>query len=251
MKLLLCLSLLILTQRGPAWAAEDSTKLIKKGDALDAKLENRQALEIYLEVEKTEPSNAELLHRISREYGLMMDDVSSAAEKRQFGEKALVYANRAVAADGKNAKAQLDTAICYGRLAPLMDSKTKIAYSKLVKQYVEQSLALDPDDDLTYHVLGAWNYEVTNLNPVLRAIARVVYGELPSASYEQAVENFKKAIQLNPRRLANYVELGRTYVAMGKKEEAREELAKGLGMPSREKGDPESKRLAQEALSKL
>ena len=251
MRLRLWLFVLILTLRGPGWAAESPASLIEKGDALDARLENRKALEVYLEVEKTGSANSELLHRISREYGLMMDEGRSAAEKREFGEKALGYAKRAIAADSKNAKAQLDVAICYGRLAPLMDSKTKIAYSKLVKQYVGQSMELDANDDLAYHVLGAWNYEVTNLNPVLRALARVIYGELPSASYEQAVENFKKAIQLNPKRLANHTELGRTYAAMGKKDEAREELSKGLGMPNREKGDPESKRLAQEALEKL
>ncbi len=248
--LLACLSLTF-TIVVPVLGADDFATLMKRGDALDAKLRTKEALEVYLEAEKLQPDNAELLHRIAKQYGESMLDVSSKAEKKAMGEKSLTYSKRAVAADPKNAMAQLSLAVSYGRLASYLDNKTKIAYSKLVKEHVDRSIALGPRNDLAWHVLGAWQYELANLNAVLRAIAGLVYGTLPSASNEEAVRAFKKAIELNPQRVANHVELGRTYLEMGKKAEARAALEKGLSLPDRQRDDPDVKRRGREALKKV
>jgi tetratricopeptide (TPR) repeat protein len=234
-----------------AQGADDFATLMKRGDALDAKWRTKEALEVYLEAEKLDPNNAELLHRIAKQYGESMLDVSSKAEKRAMGEKSLEYSKRAVTADPKNAMAQLSLAVSYGRVATYMDNKTKIAYSKLVKEHVDRSIALDPRNDLAWHVLGAWNYELANLGSVLRAIAGLVYGSLPNASNEDAVKAFKKAIELNPKRVANHVELGRTYLAMGSKAEAKAALEKGLTLPDQQRDDPGVKQRAREALKKV
>lgn len=234
------------------WAEDGPLQAqLRKADALDAQLKNKEALAVLLEAEKSAPEDPELLHRIAKQYGLSMDDASNATEKKAAGQKALDYSRRAVAAGPKNAKAHLALAISYGRLAPLLDSKTKIAYSKLVKEEAELSLQLDPTDDLTHHVLGAWNYELANLNAVLRALARVIYGKLPPASNSEAVRYFKQAIAIAPQKVASHVELGRTYLAMGQAELARASLNEGLRLPSREKDDETTKERAREALRQL
>ena len=84
-----------------------------------------------------------------------------------------------------------------------------------------------------------------------RALARVVYGKLPSAKYEDAVRCFEKAIELNPNRLMHYIELGRTYAQMGRTEDARKFITKGLAMPDTEKDDPETKKRGRQILAKL
>ena len=61
----------------------------------------------------------------------------------------------------------------------------------------------------------------------------------------------KKAIAINPHRLMHYIELGRIYAQMGRKEEARQFINKGLAMPDTEKDDPETKQRGRETLSKL
>ena len=235
-----------------AWASNPSVSdLLKKGDALDAQLESSAALAVFLEAEKLEPNNADLLRRIAKTYDESMTDVSAKAEKRALAEKGLAYAKRAVAADPKNGTAHLALAICYGRLAPYLDNKTKIAYSKLVKEHTDKALELDPSQDYAYHVLGAWNYGLSDLNPILRAIAKLIYGDLPEASFEAAEKHFKQAAVMAPHRVAHHVELGRTYLALGKTDLARLELNKGLSLPSREKDDAETKSRAQEILKKL
>lgn len=225
--------------------------LVKKGDDLDARWKTSEALAVYLEAEKLKPNDATLLCHIAKQYGESMDDTDSKDEKLAVGEKALGYAQRAVNADPGSELAQLSLAVCYGRLAPLLDSRTKICYSKLVKEYADKAVAMNPGDDLAWHVLGAWNYELANLNGFVRAIAKMIYGEIPAASNTDAEKDFRKAISLNPARVGNWVELGRTYAAMGRKAEAREALSKGLGLPDCQRDDQHEKAIAREALCNL
>jgi tetratricopeptide (TPR) repeat protein len=84
-----------------------------------------------------------------------------------------------------------------------------------------------------------------------RFLGGLLYGQLPKGSYEEAEHDMKKAISLNPDRLMHYIELGRIYADMGKNEEAREFINKGLAMPDAEKDDPETKQRGRETLAKL
>ena len=165
-----------------AWA-DDAVILMKTGDACDERLQNRQALDAYLAAAKLGPPNAELLRRIAKEYGELMADTDSADQKRELGETAVEYAKQAIAADPRNAMAELSMAVCYGRVAPLLDNKTKIAYSRLVKEVRgRRRWRWTPNNDLTYNVLGSWNYEAGWAEPIsprtcgddLRAVARCV-----------------------------------------------------------------------------
>ena len=61
----------------------------------------------------------------------------------------------------------------------------------------------------------------------------------------------REAIALNPNRLMHYVELGRVYAQMGRKDEARRQIGTGLAMPNAEKDDPETKARGRELLEKL
>jgi len=230
----------------------DSTiATLAPGDALELKLQTKEALQLYLDLEKSGATGGELLYRIAREYAELMLDTDSQAEKQRLGEVALSYAKRAVAADPTNANAYLAVSICYGRLAIFQDNKKKIEYAREIKSNAEEALRLNPKLDYADYVLGAWNYEMANLNFVLRDTAKIVYGKLPPASNEKAVEYLLQAIELAPQRVAHHIELGRTYIAMGKKDLARSEFEKGLALPSLEKDDEVTKTRARTDLDKL
>ena len=100
-------------------------------------------------------------------------------------------------------------------------------------------------------MLGRWNQELAQIGGVTRAVAMIVYGALPSASYDEAVKCFEKAIALNPNRLLHYVELGRTYALMGRKEDAKKFIEKGLAMPNHDRDDPETKERGRKTLKTL
>jgi tetratricopeptide (TPR) repeat protein len=235
----------------PVFAQEDFAALVKKGDAADAALKTQEALAAFLAAEKLQPNDASLLVKIAKQYGESQTDSPDKNMRREVGNKALEYSKRAVALAPKSGEAHLALAVSYGRVAPYLDNKTKIAYSKLVKEQVDQAIELDPKNDLAWHVLGAWNYELANLNSILRAIAKLIYGDIPKATNEDAAKAFRKAIELNPKRVANWVELGRTLIETGNKTEAKAALEKGLSLPNKMRDDPEVKDRARVALKKV
>ena len=226
-------------------------ELIKKGDIFYDKLQPAEALKCYLPAEKLDSNNVRLLVRIARQYRHLMSDATDASEKIQLGQTAVCYAQRAVSLAPEDPEAQLALAISYGKMLPLGDAKEKIATSRLIKIAVDKVIALDPNSDLAWHILGRWYLALADVGTVKRALAQVAYGKLPPAKYEDAVRCFEKAIALNPNRLMHYIELGRACAQMGRDADARKFITQGLAMPETEKDDPETKNLGRQVLKKL
>ena len=231
--------------------AESAEELIQKGDVCYDKLQAAEALKFYLPAEKLDSNNVRLLVRIARQYRHLMSDATKITEKRQLGTTALAYAQRAVDLAPNDPETHLSLAISYGKLLPLEDTSQRIANSRLVKIAADKVIALDPNNDLAWQVLGRWYLGLAELSRVERAWARVAYGKLPPAKYQDAARCFEKAIALNTNRLMHYIELGRTYSQMGRDADARKFITQGLAMPETEKDDPESKKLGREILKKL
>jgi tetratricopeptide (TPR) repeat protein len=245
------LTVLLLAAFGGLSSAGPADELLQKGDRLDAQFKSAEAMAVFLEAEKLDPNNVEVLCRLAKTHDELMVDTASRDEQKRLAMAALEYAKRAAALNPNSAKAQLSMAITCGRLAPYLDNKAKITHSKLVKEHAEKALALEPSNSYAHHVLGAWNYEMASLNPVLRTLAKLVYGGLPSASFEEAETFLKRAVALSPNKVSHRIELGRTYAALHKKELAREEISKGLSLPDREKDDPNTKLRGKATLAKL
>lgn len=234
-----------------AMDAESAEELIQKGDVHYDRLQAAEALKFYLPAEKLDSNNVRLLVRIARQYRHLMSDATKTTEKRQLGATAVGYAQRAVALAPNDPEAHLALAISYGKMLPLEETKEQIATSRLIKIAADKVIALDPNNDLAWQVLGRWYLALADLSGMKRTLARIAYGKLPPAKYEDAVRCFEKAIVLNPNRLMHYIELGRTYAQMGRDADARKFINKGLAMPETEKDDPESKKLGREILKKL
>jgi len=225
--------------------------LVKNGDEFDLKLQASQALDFYLAAERLEPKNAGLLLRIARQYRHLMADATTREEKLRLGGIGLNYAQRAAVLAPNDSEAQLSPAISYGKMVAIQGIKEQTEASHRIKDAADKAIRLDPNNDLAWHVLGRWNRVLAGVNGVKRALASLLYGELPAGSNAEAVLCFQKAIQINPNRLMHYIELGQTYAQMGKNADARRLIVQGLAMPDVEKDDPEIKRRGRETLAKL
>jgi len=226
-------------------------ELVKKGATFDEHYEAKDALKFYDAAEKLDPNNADVLVRIARQYRYLLADAPSKEEKLRLGHVSLSYAERAAQAGPDNPEAQLAPAITYGKMLPFMTSKEQVDATPRIKTSVDKALALNPRDDTAWHVLGRWNRVLADVSGLKRMLAGAVYGKLPKGSNEEAEACLSKAISLNPRRLMHYVELGRVYAQMGRTDDARRCINKGLVMPNREKDDAEAKARGREALQAL
>ena len=246
---LLCAALCL---SGGAARAEDTDALIAKGDQFDKQLQAKEALEKYLPANKLEPNNVKLLVCIARQYRHLMADTSSNKEKLRLGNISLEFASRAATLAPNNAEAQLSPAISLGKMLPFMGSKDQVNASPRIKAAVDRTLLLDPTNDNAWHILGRWNRVLANTSVVKRVLAKALYdGDLPVTTNEAAEKCLLKAIEINPNRLMHYIELGRIYAQMGRKEEARKYIQKGMAMPNKEKDDPEMKEIGKQILQKL
>lgn len=193
-----------------------SAALVKQGDYDDSHGNTKDALIEFQAADRITPNTAAILVRISKEYSDLIAAAKQPADAEKMAQLSLDYAKRAEEIDPASEKTHLALAIGYGRMTDYTDNKTKIVYSKCTKDEVDKALALDPTDDYAYHVLGRWNYAISTLNPVLKLMAKYIYGGVPDASLEDAAANFKKAAALAPQRIMHHYELARVYAALGK-----------------------------------
>jgi tetratricopeptide (TPR) repeat protein len=231
--------------------AETADELIKEGETCDLKLQAAEALNFYLSAERLEPKNAHLLVCIARQYRHLMADASTPEEKLKLGGIALEYSQRAAALAPSDSEAQLAPAISYGKMMPFEGLKEQTEAARYIKDDAQKAIRLDPRNDLAWHVLGRFHMVLASVTGIKRAVAQLMFGELPAASNEDAVKCFQKAIEINPNRLMHYIELGETYAQMGRPAEARHFITAGLAMPDEDKDDPELKRRGRETLAKL
>jgi len=225
--------------------------VLQQALAAEGRGDSRTALDLFKQADVLWPNDAVILQKISKQYSDSISDMANPVAKRNLATAALKYAQRAVALRPRNAVNVLSVGICYGKLAELSDTKTKLEYSRLVKQYAKQALALDPDYAFAHHVLGRWNYEIATLSFGTRFVVRLVYGGLPTASTAEAVQELRRAVELAPNVPAHRVELGLALAANGERDEARQTLAFALTMPKQEKYDDEEFARARAALAKL
>lgn len=241
--------ILILLASLPAFAeGPEVVSLVTKGDAAEARGESREALALFKQAEALDPDNVAVLLRVSKQYTDLIPRTQPQAAAQKTAERALDYAKRVVAIDPSNAKGRLNLAICYGRLTDFVGNKVKLEYSKIIKTETQKSISLDPTDDYAWHVLGRWHLGVANVNGVLKALARFVYGGLPPASNEEAVRCFKKATELAPNRLMHHAELAHAHTAAGQTDLALQDWQNVLGIRP---VDAEDAKYQQEARAAL
>ena len=222
--------------------------LLQQGDIQFSHHQPRSALAAFQEAEKLDPNRLDVLLRLSQQHSNLIAEAKNPTDAQRSAELSLSYAKRSVEIAPDNAKAHLALAVAYGRLTDFVNNKTKLEYSKTVKTEALKSIALDPADDYAYHVIGRWNYSIANLNPVLKFMAKYIYGGVPIASNEEAVRYFKHAIEIAPQRIIHHHELARTYLAEGQRDLARKEWQAVLDSPAFDAQDELARREAKEAL---
>ncbi len=227
---------------------QDLAELIRTGDKLHEEQSPQKALAVFEKALRHDSTNAEVLWRMAREY---YDLASISDEKEELYRKAETYARKSLAADSTNAKSHLWVAISVGKVALQRGGKEKVELSKEVRDEAERSIELDNSDDAAYHALARWHYEVATLSWILKTAAKIVYGGLPEASIEKSVEYFQRAIELAPNNINHHLHLGKTYLELGREEEAIRELQKAVDLPVQKLDDPKNKQEAEQLLREL
>ncbi|MDB6021851.1 MAG: hypothetical protein JWQ04_1708 [Pedosphaera sp.] len=232
-----------------ASAADASlTNLLNDAERHDKKGETEAALKAYLEADRLAPGNADILFSLAKQYCDSMHLTKIRAAIKDCAAKALACALRSEQADPQSPKTHVCVAVCLAKNFPYSDNQTRVNYSRQIKAEAEQAIALDPKYDLSYHMLGRWHCEVSNMNLFMRAMVRIAYGGLPKASPELAIQNFKKAIELSPNRIIHHLQLAKMYHLTGKEKLVTEELKQCCVLKPTDPDDQDAQNIAKKIL---
>jgi tetratricopeptide (TPR) repeat protein len=176
---------------------------------------------------------------------------NSTVVQKDIVSRALACAEMAVKDDPTNATAHASMAVCYAKGCNCADIKTEFLYSRRFKEEAEKTIALDPTQDVAYYLLGRWNYALANVGFFSRAYVKIVYGGLPPASMLDAVNNFKKACALAPKRILNHAGLAMAYEDLGETKLEIAELQKCCALKPTGPEDVDAQVDAQKKLASL
>jgi tetratricopeptide (TPR) repeat protein len=171
---------------------------------------------------------------------LIPDSIEKSPERDSLFARAEVLARRAEAADSLGPEGHFAVAATVGVASLTMGKKERIRRAKIVRDEALRTIELDSTYDGAYHVLGRWNAEIMRLSGLSRFFAKSFLGAgiFREASWEQAIANLQKAVELDPNRIYHRLELARIYADRKRYQEARDQLAQIESLPDRELLDP-------------
>lgn len=210
----------------------------------------RKAQDRLTELRQEHPNDVDVLWRQVFTLADLGKATDSEEKRQQYYQRALAAAETALTSDSSSGRAHLAMAVAEGRMALSAGTREKVERSRAVKHHADRAIALDTTLPGAYHVRGRWHREVAGLGFFQRAIVRTVYGGLPDASYEQAVRDFKRAIELESAAF-HHLELGRTYLSLERPAEARREFQTVLDLPRSDPFDPLYESQARDHLEAL
>lgn len=213
------------------------------GDWLTARNQLRRLRSDY-------PNRVPVLWRLVYTYADLGRVTEDEDQRAMYYEQGLDVAKAALDVDSTSARAHLSMAVAEGRVALDAGTGERIRRSRAVKRHVDRAIAIDSTLDGAFHVRGRWNREVADLGFFQRAIVKTVYGGLPDASFEQAVRDFLRAIELHDE-IFHHLELGKTYLKLDREDAARSQFQTALEMPLADPFDTRYKEEARELLDEL
>jgi tetratricopeptide (TPR) repeat protein len=226
--------------------SQDTNTLLKEAEQQESLQHENEAFLKYAEVLKLQPANLAALCKCSELSSRLGARQQGKIRMQEYFTAARNYAVAALRVDPNSSEANFVMAFALGRVSLVAGTRDRIVLARDIKRYAELSIRLDPTNFKPYHVLGKWNYEVSNLNVAERSLARIIYGGLPPASLKQSIYYFEKSRSLNPAFLLNYLELARAYHRNGEDEKALGQLRLLLTLPNMIYDDTRVKATARE-----
>ncbi len=237
-----------------AFSPNNLNEFIQKGDEYFSQFDNLSALEKYREAYKLSPDNYEVLFRLARAYNDLGEEYyeyrmrdSSEAMIRN----AMVISEKMKTEFPDSAATYAYLAMSYGNQAMYKGGKDKIKLAHKIEENAKKSLSLDPDQYLSYVILGIYYRQIADLSWFERMFANTFYGDVPEGSFEQSIQMFKKALDIKPNTIVASFQLSLTYKAMGDKEKEKAILRKLLNYSQVNFRDKFALRKAERRLKEL
>lgn len=231
--------------------AQDVAYLLKEAETLEKSLKEDEALSKVMEALKLAPNDVAALSKASLLSGSIGNRQTDKNKKAEYIDAARTYAESAVLADGNDGGAHYALASALDLVSRQEGGKDKARALRGVKVHVDSALLLQPNNSRAQHLLGSWHQQVTNLNPAEKASLKVLFGGLPEASMEKAIEWMEKARVTDPYYVLDHLDLAKAYRTIGRSEKAIDVLNRLVKLPPRTPDDAGYKAEGKKLLESL
>ncbi|XP_067132371.1 regulator of microtubule dynamics protein 1-like [Centruroides vittatus] len=225
-------------------------KVIKTADEM---YDNKKYKEAYdLLHQESLMENDDVLWRLAR-ISYELAHVTTANEKKvSLLSEAFSYAEKAIQINDNNNNSHRWYGLLLDFVAKEVGTKERLIKSKLVRKHIEKAIEICPTDTTSLYILGNWCYSFADLPWYQRKIASVIFASPPTSTYEEALQFFEKAEEIEPNFYSmNLLYLGKTYLKLNQKEKAVICLEKVKNYPLKTRDDHEAFKEAVELLKSL
>ncbi|XP_058651265.1 regulator of microtubule dynamics protein 2 [Onychostoma macrolepis] len=224
---------------------DELTALLQKADLIHScnGAEKAQGLNALVERKAEFDQKCQYLWRLSRAYADAHDFAVDLAEKKSCAENGKKVGEEAISINPQCAEGHQWYAILCGLLSEYESIQNKIKNGYLFKDHLDKAIELKPEDPLSYYLLGRWCYAVSQCTWIERKIAATLFGEPPSATVQDALQNFLKAEEISPKYSKfNYVFLAKCYKDMGQRSQVQQMCDAASAMNIQTKEDEEAQK---------
>ncbi|RCN49875.1 tetratricopeptide repeat protein [Ancylostoma caninum] len=147
-------------------------------------------------------------------------------------------------------------AIMTGQSTDYLGTKEKIEEGGKFKELLDKALARDHKEFSLLHMRGRYSYSVANLSWFERKkswdlqAAAVFYATPPTATMDEALEDFLAAYEEKPDWIENLIYIARIYLAKGDKENAKKFFNKVIALTPTDEEERERVQEANKSLAK-
>lgn len=232
----------------------NESQLFQYAQKVEAEGKLNDALTIYKSLLKNDSANISYLTHTSILYSKVGHRQPNRDSQIAWYKTGYYLAQKAIKLNNNSADAHYSFALALGRMNENAGSKTKIENAKQIKSEAEITLKLNPKIAGAYHILGRWHQVVAGFNAIERTMISAIFGSMPGGSYTDAINNFQRAIVLEPLNMVHYYELAHSYYLRndkGDKAQAKNWASKALLIPVKNEDDADTKKDCESLLKKL
>lgn len=140
----------------------------------------------------------EFVWRLARALSDMYWSATDPQERRALAQQGLEEAELALQKNGLNIEGHKWFAVLTGLTIDHESIHSKVRFSRVMKEHLDQALALSNSDPVCFYLLGKWCHQIVSLDWLEKKAASALYPSPPSSSLQQALDNFLKAEELSP-----------------------------------------------------
>ncbi len=186
---------------------------LSRGLELKAEKKWEESFKVFSQLLKSDSSNIDYLTNTSYLYSKLGSQRKTETEKQGYYNYASYLSQKAISLNKTSAQAHYTYALALGRKNENASSKQKIANAKIIRLECEEAIKYDTKLAGAFHILGRWHRTIANFNFIEKTAINTLYGGVPEGgTFEAAIENFSKAILLEPNEILHKFELAQTYV---------------------------------------